>query len=398
MFNRFFQSSTDLSTTDLSTTFNIFSLLPREIVIYVIAKYLNDKDLKACRLVSRHFSSLFSMPFKIRLEERITDCVVLDQRVQLHKMLTHSLLKDSEFLHKIFFQAVVFGLKEQAELMIQRHPALLLMNGTVTDYSHRIIKDSNPIRYALWAKDTPMLHMLFYYLTKIGCMDYAKKQLDEHREFGLSYQIKNESGELINVQNEQHFDLTTIFFTPLNKYLQLLNTYNPTTATSSETNALSAEWLKIKNAQRLFPAHLAQRYCSPGDGSFNHANDYSIASIFVRTLYFSHGKEHWYLTENFEGIIRGINGVGNEEFMAGTPDIIFNSNIANFVVDNRDVMSKINNTATQDLVVLEYGINYLSNFPVYQPYQISVNEKVDYLVNQMKNNIGKQVQSNCTII
>lgn len=173
-------------------------------------------------------------------------------------------------------QYVAYGQQKQAEELIKTNPTLLLEKGTVIDYSKREFKGITAFQYALWALDRHMWEMIRQYLP------------EEQQAIQLT-ELKTHA-----TKHGTHFDFGPLQ-TALKNYVEYTREHyhdlNKANHTWQFTKAKEL-WLKIGQAQRDVPAHLAQQYCSK--------TDFSTPSL-ERTLKISNDKQKedvWFPLEN----------------------------------------------------------------------------------------------------
>ena len=156
-----------------------------------------------------------------------------------------------------FLLSVARGKRKEAEEMLNirdgaTRSKLLSSAAKFTDYSGRAFR-CTAYQYAYWAKDTKMCSMLEKYMdadTKSSMLKLIMEmeRIDEStgEAIGLTYQQHNKS------HSSAHFD-----FSPL---IQALQTYKSYVLTSGViTN--DRNWMRVGQAQRDVPAHVAQEYC-----------------------------------------------------------------------------------------------------------------------------------------
>ena len=130
---------------------------------------------------------------------------------------------------------VARGEQDEAQVMLEDHPELLLHKGQVTDYSNRTFKNITAFQVALWALDWHMWKMLRSYLPD----EDAKAQLHDLEANGT--------------EHGKHYD-----FTPLTQALRpCVDAYN-----CWKSDLYKHHWCKVVGlAQTQVPAHVANEYC-----------------------------------------------------------------------------------------------------------------------------------------
>ncbi|QRN02838.1 hypothetical protein GH742_02535 [Legionella sp. MW5194] len=191
------------------TCYPYFQTLPKD-ALNVIGSYLTKKDISAF--------------------------------ITTHKR-SHTFLQPARLVDRLL-QHVVNGNQKKAEDIVAMHPELLLVPGTVTDYSLRTFKQMTAYEYAYWAKDT---HMLEKYMDADTAAEMLKRCEDMEKN-GVSY---TQNGVKVK-------DSTGFNFTPLKTAMK---EYMDIRRLKEDTEEQHQAWLKVGKAQYDVPVHVANEYC-----------------------------------------------------------------------------------------------------------------------------------------
>jgi hypothetical protein len=191
---------------------------------------------------------------------------------------------------------VATGGQDKAEKIVDMHPELQLVRGTITDYSGRTFKDITAYEYAYWAKDTHMCRMLERYMnaeTKAQML----KNCEDIEKHGLNYEQYG-----VEVQGSKHFD-----FTPLKKALQNYANGYDNWESRQDWPSMEEAWMEVGIAQCDVPVHVANEYCRK-DRSFDPGPEFNKDKL-PRVLKFYNFRtdkdELW-----FPLVISGSSGLG----------------------------------------------------------------------------------------
>ena len=230
--------------------------LPQDIIENEIGQFLDGNDISQLALVSKTTQGLF----------------------QPHRM--------QMIANKLLLQ-VMHGEQDKAEEILKRHPELLEMTGTATDYSGRTF-NTTAFRYALWALDTRyMCNMMLDCLPDSPQGEAIKQallaQFKSHEQDGVLYQL---NGETIH---EKHYDFSSL--------VEALQTYVNDYDDWWNKDAIINQWSTVVGlAQHYVPAHVAQHYCDP-DESFDPTPQFN-KKTFKREFKFINGMndkpEFWF--------------------------------------------------------------------------------------------------------
>lgn len=147
---------------------------------------------------------------------------------------------------------VAKGEQDEAAVILEREPDLLLERGDVTDYSGRTFKNITAFQYAAWAYDSYMCHMIINSLLKLmgeEARPILLQQYEALKRQGIKYEVK---GMMYN--NQHFFDFSQIK-NALQNYLDHYETW--------DWPEREAYWCQqIGTVQRDLPAHVAQEYCN----------------------------------------------------------------------------------------------------------------------------------------
>lgn len=227
-----------------------------------ISAYLNNNEMSNLVKTNKQISLLFKEPLQKRLKDYVINEAAYQRQKEVEKVLQihPSLQTDNDFMFQLLLHHVAFGQEEEAEKLIQRRPELLFMkDAMVTDYSGRTFK-TNPIRYALWAKDTYMLSMLLFYLTPLkNGLAYAKHQFTEHEKHGVTY-VKAAHGQKATIEKEQHFDLSPLIHA-LDRFIKNFDVWESEEECKKHWNE------EVGELQKEMVAHIAQHYCDSEDSA-----------------------------------------------------------------------------------------------------------------------------------
>ncbi|STY31454.1 SidC homolog [Legionella wadsworthii] len=235
-------------------------------------------------------------------------------------------------------QAVVKGNQDQAEMILQKNPELLLARITIVDQSGRIFRNITVWEYTLWSLDVRYMASMM-----LQCLPHNKKgeeirlaldkQFDEIETRGVTYELNGE------IHQEKHYD-----FAIINELTEYLNNFN-----RLEWEERDKSWcLKVGQAQRLVPAHVAQHYCDPEE-PLNPAPTFKKEK-FTRSLEFYNWKDeerrNWF-SDSGLGVTFAMNRSWGEKTLSSTRGYFFSSSFA------RDAMIDLQKARTEDLALLK---------------------------------------------
>lgn len=150
---------------------------------------------------------------------------------------------------------VMDGEEKKVEQLLLIHPELSMMAGTATDFSGRTV-NTTPWRYALWAWDTPMCNMM------LDCLTDSPQKMVITQELILQFRTQEERGFRYTSNGETfhstHFDLSVI----INAHQYYSEHYKGWRADERARYVKPRRYWSeiIGNAQRSFPAYIAQNY------------------------------------------------------------------------------------------------------------------------------------------
>ena len=178
-------------------------------------------------------------------------------------------LKSPAYQLRTFLHDVAKGKQDIAQNLLTDNPkrteALLLSEGTFTDYSGRTFH-CTAYEYAYWAKDTHMCRMLEAHMDS-DMKAQILERVEKIERDGLSY---HQHGKPFQ---SPHFDFTPLKVA-LDNYVKGYDNWEQT----SNWDAMKAAWMQVGLAQRDVPAHVAQEYCRP-DRSFSPLPTFNEGSL-----------------------------------------------------------------------------------------------------------------------
>ena len=187
-------------------------------------------------------------------------------------------LKSPAYQLRTFLHDVAKGKQDIAQNLLTDNPkrteALLLSEGTFTDYSGRTFH-CTAYEYAYWAKDTHMCRMLEAHMDS-DMKAQILERVEKIERDGLSY---HQHGKPFQ---SPHFDFT-LLKDALDNYVKGYDNWEQT----SNWDAMKAAWMQVGLAQRDVPAHVAQEYCRR-DRSFSPLPSFNEGSL-LRGLTFYNG-------------------------------------------------------------------------------------------------------------
>ena len=198
---------------------------PTDLLIHAIGKFLDLSDMAQLAETNKFYNSLFQ------------------PRLSVIPLLVH----------------VARGQQDEADVLLTKHPELLLERGDVTDYSGRSFVSISPLEYAYWAMDTHMCRMLEQHLMALEPTRCEKtkaimlKRLNKIEEYGLTYKQYG-----VVVEHSKHFDFSPLI-TALRRYIAGFHNW----CALRNYDAINAAWMAVGIAQRDMPVHVVNEYCFP---------------------------------------------------------------------------------------------------------------------------------------
>lgn len=235
-------------------------------------------------------------------------------------------------------QSVVEGNQDQAERFLQKNPELLLTRITITDQSGRIFRNITVWEYTLWSLDVRYMASMM-----LQCLPHNKqgeeirlileKQFDEIETRGVTYELNGA------IHQEKHYDFAII--NELNEYL---NNFN-----RQDWDTRDQYWrLKVGQAQRLVPAHVAQHYCDPEE-PLDPIPTFKKEK-FTRSLEFYNWngdeRRNWY-SDSGLGVDFAMNRAWGEKTHSSTRGYFFGSSAT------RDALIALQKARIEDLALLK---------------------------------------------
>lgn len=255
-----------------------------------------------------------------------------------------------------FLTYVAYGQQDKAEELLgqifqgqpEKIQAVLLHQGTVTDYSGRTFKCS-AYEYAYWAKDTYMCRMLEGYMD-----DATKAQM-------LDRIVHIEANGLTFQQNDAEHCSAHFDFRPLiNAYQDYLEHFDAW-LNAGNWDAMCDAWLAVATAQRDVPAHVAQEYCRP-DRNFSPTPTFSEAGLPRSFIFYNHHKMQ---NDSWFPLSTDGSGLGVDFGIARTTQDHANSlgGRGSKVILDRDAIIRLDAVRTADLAVLRERLHPLVVLP-----------------------------------
>lgn len=156
-------------------------------------------------------------------------------------------------------EAFVWSDYDRAVQILEADPKLLVLKGSISDYSERIISDTSPLTYCIWACDLPMWNLILENLPKdpaerTTLLNAMKKQLVEPTTY------MNIAAEMVE---EKRCSSITNLIAALEKCLELKKRIEtaPKEEHESLENQANELWIKqVGTAQRGLPVNLVRFY------------------------------------------------------------------------------------------------------------------------------------------
>lgn len=193
---------------------------------------------------------------------------------------------------------IAYGQRHAANQLLRTRPELILQRSDVTDYSNRTFKNITAYEYAYWAKDTHACRILEAHMSEevkaamLNCCHIIEQT-------GLCYE---QYGQVI--EHSSHFDFAPLI-TVLEQYVQGYDVW----LDSGNWKAIEAAWMRVGQAQRDVPVHIAHEYCRM-DRSFHPRPDFDEPYLPENLTVYNYKTEHeevWFplVTSDSSGL--GIN-------------------------------------------------------------------------------------------
>ena len=166
---------------------------------------------------------------------------------------------------------IVRGEQDQAKVMLQKQPDLLLEKGMVTDFSFRTFIDVSALQCACWALDTRyMVDMMFQCIPLGELGDKIKSSLMDQFDYiqnkGIIYKFEG------TLYRNSRYDFGII--PTLKNYITCFYDWDEKTRNECWLNLVGKE-------QRKLPSNVLQSYCNP-EHSFEPSPNFQ-EEHFVRT-------------------------------------------------------------------------------------------------------------------
>jgi len=248
------------------------------------------------KLATSNLKSLFSKLPSTVLAHNISSCIDDDLKTQV--VLTQTCQRLRPFFQpalteprvKQLLQHIAYGQEDEAKKIIASNPNLLMMRGTVKDYSGNTIEEVTPLELAYGAEDIDMCQMLLPFLDRLpGGREEALKQMQarfpESKEEEKPYDFKPLVADIrANNNVEAAFEKFREDFKPrvikkgkhcnVQALLDAMKVYDDNYDDNDDlwsAEQCSLLWCQVIGyLQRMLPACYAQAFCQ---GLYNVTDD-----------------------------------------------------------------------------------------------------------------------------